>query len=131
MNPRNTKLSYPTISEATDVSVENIKIINSFYWKSIKKHLSNLQSPSVFITGLGEMKIKEWTIDSTINELSNKAKKWENKNIENPIFTSYSNDLQKVQQLKQMVSIEKERKAEYKSIREEYENRQCDQTLEK
>ncbi len=120
MNPYKARNSYEMIAAELDTEVDNVKIINNFYWKTIRVQLSSLTYPVINLVGLGHMKIKSWKVDPKIQELTNKKNKWETINTGSPIFENYANDLEKVLKVKLTMEAEKKREQAIKTLRLNY-----------
>jgi hypothetical protein len=117
VNPCKAKTLSPLIATQFDKEEIDIKDINTFYWKYIRKHLSNLTNPKVHITGLGEMRIKPWKVDPTVTSLSNKTNYWLKKKPDHPVYTEYKADLDKVTLLQIAMNEEKTRAKNLKEYR--------------
>lgn len=107
MNPAKTKTLYPLIAEKLNKEESDIKDLNTFYWKYIRKQLSSLVNPKIHITGLGEMNIKPWKVDPLLNVLTNKTNYHTKKNPDHPITKDYKNDLDKILSLQKLMNEEK------------------------
>ena len=120
VNPHKARSSYEKLSAQLRLPEEDLRAINSFYWKTIRTHLSDLSAPQVLLVGLGDMKIKPWRVDGKISDLVHKAKKWSTINAIGPVHESYHKDLMKVQELKEMIQFNREHRQDIKTKRETY-----------
>ena len=64
------------MAEQTGVSLEMAETITTYYWREVRRRLSQLGHPRVHVTNLGCFTIKHWKLDDRIDMLE----KWEEKN---------------------------------------------------
>lgn len=131
MNPCRTKDLYSKIADKLFIDLDIIKTINSFYWKTVRSHLTELTYLNVNLIGLGNMEIKTWEFDSKIKDLEYKTKKWKEKDSTGPIYKVYENDLVKILNLKDLHNKEKQREKEFRLKRKLYDVEKCNKNLEK
>lgn len=117
MIPIKAKNLYPVVAASISKEEADVKDITSFYWKYIRKQLSDLVNPKVYIAGLGEFNIKPWKVDTTITNLTAKSTYWFNKNPDHTFHKEYDQDLQKVVQLKQLMNHDTVKKEQIKTYR--------------
>lgn len=78
MHPQKVKDLVPSFAMQMGRSVEEVRTVMSFYYKTVRKKLSNLEAVNVHLENLGKFYLKEKAIDSymekceyIINTLSN------------------------------------------------------------
>ena len=62
MNPRKPKRIYDNVSEELNVSKDLVEDLVEFYYKDVRRLLTNLEYPRINIDGLGQFVIKPKTI---------------------------------------------------------------------
>jgi len=95
----------------------------SFYWSEVRRHLSNMDSPSLTVTKLGIFNIKYWKIDEFIDSykrhLENKEPlTWKEATYRKQMEKQYENFVK----IKKTMDKEFDRKLEKKEKRKQYES---------
>jgi hypothetical protein len=75
MIPKKPNLLYKQVAEDLDIPESLVDAFITFYYKEIRKNLSNLSHTKINIDGLGQMVVKEKTIDGLINKYTNRVNK--------------------------------------------------------
>lgn len=95
----------------------------SFYWSELRKHLSEMISPSITVTKLGIFTVKHWKIDEFIESYKihldkTEALTWTEATYRKNMEQQHANFVR----LKSEMEKEFERKDEKKKTREAYES---------
>lgn len=69
MRPTKAKVFIPEVAEEQSLSEETVEAIINFYWREMRKSLSQLKHSRVHITNLGDFTIKHWKLDKKIAKL--------------------------------------------------------------
>lgn len=70
MNPRKPKRIYDNVSEELNVSKDLVEDLVEFYYKDVRRLLTNLEYPRINIDGLGQFVIKPKTVSSAIDRIN-------------------------------------------------------------
>ena len=79
LRPRKAKEFIPEVANKLSLSEEVIEDVINFYWREIRKNLSELNHVRVHLTNLGDFTLKYWKVDKRISyyedlEKTNKQK---------------------------------------------------------
>lgn len=69
MTPKKAKEFIPEVATETDVSIEAVKEIITFYWENVRKSMSSLKHSRIHLTNLGDFTVKHWKLDDKIDML--------------------------------------------------------------
>lgn len=70
MNPRRPKRIYELVSEDLNISKDLVEDLVEFYYKDVRKLLTNLEYPRINIDGLGQFVIKPKTVYNVIDRIN-------------------------------------------------------------
>lgn len=70
MNPRKPKRIYDNVSEELNVSKDLVEDLVEFYYKDVRRLLTNLEYPRINIDGLGQFVIKPKTVSGAIDRIN-------------------------------------------------------------
>lgn len=123
MNPKKPKVFIKPTAEALGQTESLVEDIVSFYWSSVRKALSELESPSITITNLGIFKVK-------YNQIPKLEKKYENYlkalTPESMTFNKHTiqntskEKLEKLERIREQMDEEFKRRTEVRLKRKEY-----------
>ena len=125
MIPKKHSLLFPEIADKHNLSEHLIKEFVTFYWKEIRKKLSNAEGQNIVVHGLGTFKVKPWKLPEVILEYENAIKK--HKRIIDSgdrisfqkfaILKDNENRLKQLQDLQQMLQEDQHKKSKIKEKR--------------
>lgn len=75
MIPKKPNILYKQVAEDLNLPESLVDTYMTFYYKEVRKLLSNLSYTKINIDGLGQMQVKERTIDGLINKYNNRVNK--------------------------------------------------------
>jgi hypothetical protein len=123
MNPKKPKEFIKPTAEALGLSETLVDDVTGFYWASVRKALSDLESPSITVTNLGTFKAR-------YNKISLLQKKYQayldNLTAEKMTFNKHTiqntskQKLEGLDKVKKQLEEEYQRKQEVKQKRQEY-----------
>ena len=70
MNPRKVKRIYDIVSEDLNIKKDLVEDLVEFYYKDVRKLLTNLEYPRINIDGLGQFVAKPKVVTSTIDKIT-------------------------------------------------------------
>ena len=70
MNPKKVKRIYEIVSEDLNIKKDLVEDLVEFYYKDVRKLLSNLEYPRINVDGLGQFVAKPKTVTNTIEKIS-------------------------------------------------------------
>lgn len=70
MNPRKAKRIYEIVSEDLNIKKDLVEDLVEFYYKDVRKLLTNLEYPRINIDGLGQFVAKPKTVASSIDKIT-------------------------------------------------------------
>jgi hypothetical protein len=76
LNPLKAKSLIPEVAQELDLEESLVQDVVKYYWKNIRKNLSEMSHPKIHVTNLGDFNVKHWKIDTLITNLE----KWEEEN---------------------------------------------------
>lgn len=86
MNPLKAKSLYKETASSLQINEEDVTDLNNFYWKYIRKSMTNLVSPNIYLTGLGEFKIKKKNLFKSVDNFEKKLEFWKLGGENRPLF---------------------------------------------
>ena len=66
MNPKNYKLFFKNIAKEADVHPRLVDDLISFYYGKVRKHLSELEYPRIYLHGLGTFSLRKTKLENSI-----------------------------------------------------------------
>jgi hypothetical protein len=75
MIPKKPNILYKQVAEDLNLPDSLVDTFMTFYYKEVRTLLSNLSYTKINIDGLGQMVVKERTIDGLINKYNNRVNK--------------------------------------------------------
>lgn len=70
MNPKKAKKVYQTVSEELNVNQDLVENLVEFYYKDVRKLLTNLEYPRINVDGLGQFVSKPKMVYGSIEKIS-------------------------------------------------------------
>jgi hypothetical protein len=70
MNPKKAKRIYEIVSEDLNIKKDLVEDLVEFYYKDVRKLLTNLEYPRINIDGLGQFVAKPKTVASSIDKIT-------------------------------------------------------------
>jgi nucleoid DNA-binding protein len=70
MNPKKISKLYTVVSEDLNLKADLVEDLIEYYYKDIRKMLTNLEYPRINIDGLGQFVVKPKTVSNTIERIS-------------------------------------------------------------
>lgn len=83
MIPKKSNMLYKQVAEDLDQPEALVDAFITFYYKEVRKLLSNLSYSRINIDGLGQMVVKERTINGLINKYNNRVSKTDTSTFSN------------------------------------------------
>ena len=111
MHPQKAKEYTSEVADVLKISEDAVDAVISFYWQEIRKNLSDLSTPRIHLTNLGDFVVKHWNIDEKIKTLELFEEKNKQKGMQQMTarFKTAEN-LFKLKGMKKMVEQETQRK---------------------
>lgn len=125
MNPKKPKEFIKPTAEELELKESIVDDVVSFYWNTVRKVLSNLESPSVSVTNLGTFKVRYNKIEKLKQKYENYLS---NLNYEEMTFNQHTilniskAKIASLDLIKSKMEEERQRKLEVKQKRKEYES---------
>ena len=118
---------YKQLAEEYEVTEDLVADIVSFYWKEIRKTLSNCEAHNVKIDGLGTFKAKEWKIPEILEKHRLILNKYQTGVEEGEkisfykfsIFKDVQENMQKIEALKKLIEGDHVKKQSVKQKRDD------------
>ena len=76
LRPKKAKEFIPELSAELSLPKELVEDVINYYWREVRKSLSNLSHSRIHLTNLGDFIVKHWKVDEKIETLE----KWEETN---------------------------------------------------
>jgi hypothetical protein len=83
MIPKKPKVLYKQVAEDLDLPESLVDTFMTFYYKEVRRLLSDLSYTRINIDGLGQLVVKERTIDGLINKYNARMEKADTKTFSN------------------------------------------------
>lgn len=125
MNPKKPKQFIKPTADELEISEALVDDIVSFYWSSVRKALSDLESPSITVTNIGIFKARYGRIGGIERKYNNYLNKLENEKMtfnKHTIQNIAKSKLAGLDGIKKQMQEEYQRKQETKQRRLEYVN---------
>jgi hypothetical protein len=122
------------IAEETGYDKNLVKDIAAFYWKEVKKSMSELRSPGIYISNLGIFKCKHWDLEKFAEKYRTMVDVYKKKSETNltlqkfSIQKEYEARLEMVENIMKMVEQDK---AKQKLIKQKRNAKEIKDNLEK
>ena len=100
MNPRKAKRIYEIVSEDLNIKKDLVEDLVEFYYKDVKKLLSNLEYPRINVDGLGQFVAKPKTVTNAIEKISKSLE-----NYDTSTFKGYHNKKGMENKLEQLLKL--------------------------
>ena len=114
MIPKKPNILYKQIAEELNVPESLVDTFMTFYYKELRKILSELKYSNVNIDGLGVMSIKPRTVEGLIEKYTNKVKKMDTNTINNYSYKKLVEDkIKLLHEVKERLDSEKNIKQEF------------------
>jgi nucleoid DNA-binding protein len=114
MIPKKPKLLYKQVAEEMNISEVLVDNFMTFYYKEIRKNLSELNYTKINIDGLGVMAIKPRTVDGLINKYKSKIERLTTDTISNYHFKKRLEDrVELLLKTKEMLEFDKQVKEDF------------------
>jgi nucleoid DNA-binding protein len=86
MNPKKVKKIYEIVSEDLNINKDLVEDLVEFYYKDVRKLLTNLEHPRINIDGLGQFVAKPKTVSNAIEKINKSFDK-----LDTSTFKAYHN----------------------------------------
>jgi len=114
MIPKKPKVLYKQVAEDLDLPESLIDAFMTFYYKEVRKLLSDLSYTRINIDGLGQLVVKERTIDGLLNKYNSRMEKADTKTFSNYFNKkNIESKLEKMNAIKLVLQQEKELKNKF------------------
>lgn len=115
MNPRKANTLIAEVATETGYPEEVVETVVMYYWREVRKHLSNMSHTRVHVTNLGDFVVKHWKIDERIEQLE----KWEERNRQKGLqrMTARFRIAEQLYELKNIKTILEEEKQRAEFVR--------------
>jgi len=125
MIPKKPNELYKQVAEDLNISESLVDAFMTFYYKEIRKNLSELNHTQINLDGLGVMAVKPKTIDALINKYSNMVKTTDTNTISKYSYKKKLEDkIELLNQVKDKLGVQKELKEKFlKDKKDEQSNR--------
>lgn len=100
MNPRKAKRIYEIVSEDLNIKKDLVEDLVEFYYKDVRKLLSNLEYPRINVDGLGQFVAKPKTVTNAIEKISKSLE-----NYDTSTFKGYHNKKGMENKLEQLLKL--------------------------
>jgi hypothetical protein len=100
MNPRKAKRIYEIVSEDLNIKKDLVEDLVEFYYKDVRKLLSNLEYPRINVDGLGQFVVKPKTVTNAIEKISKSLE-----NYDTSTFKGYHNKKGMENKLEQLLKL--------------------------
>lgn len=71
MIPKKSKELIKSTAQQLGISEELVDAVKSFYWKEVRKSISDLKYHSIFVENLGTFKVKPWKLPEILQKYNN------------------------------------------------------------
>ena len=112
MNPRKAKRIYEIVSEDLNIKKDLVEDLVEFYYKDVRKLLTNLEYPRINIDGLGQFVAKPKVVSTSIDKITKSLD-----NHDTSTFKAYHNKKGMENKLEQLLKLSS--KLEQVNIRKE------------
>ena len=125
MVPKKAKDFVKQTASHLDISETLVEDVSSFYWRALRKAVSNLDAPSIAVSNLGTLQVRYNKIEKIKTKYNNYLAA---QSLETMTFNKHAMQvdskyrLERLEQLKDQLEEEYQRKQEIKSKRLEYVN---------
>ena len=111
MKPKKAKEFIPSVSTELGLSEDLVEDVIDYYWREVRKSLSNLSHSRIHLTNLGDFVVKHWKLEEKLESLQ----KWEeNKKAkglqEITVRFKVAENLYNLRSLKKIIQEENQRK---------------------
>ena len=100
MNPRRPKRIYQEVAEELNIDKDLVEDLVEFYYKDVRKLLSNLEYPRINVDGLGQFVAKPKTVTNAIEKISKSLE-----NYDTSTFKGYHNKKGMENKLEQLLKL--------------------------
>jgi len=111
LKPKKAKEFIPSVSTELGLSEDLVENVIDYYWREVRKSLSNLSHSRIHLTNLGDFVVKHWKLEEKLESLQ----KWEeNKKAkglqEITVRFKVAENLYNLRSLKKIIEEENQRK---------------------
>lgn len=100
MNPRKAKRIYDIVSEDLNIKKDLVEDLVEFYYKDVRKLLTNLEYPRINIDGLGQFVVKPKVVSTSIDKITKSLD-----NHDTSTFKAYHNKKGMENKLEQLLKL--------------------------
>lgn len=100
MNPRKAKRIYDIVSEDLNIKKDLVEDLVEFYYKDVRKLLTNLEYPRINIDGLGQFIAKPKVVSASIDKITKSLD-----NHDTSTFKAYHNKKGMENKLEQLLKL--------------------------
>ena len=117
MVPKKAKDFKEATAKELGLSEKLVSDVIDFYWKTLRKEMSNLSHLSIELPNFGTFKVKHWALDNEIEKHKSIVKKREGRFSEYAYVKSVQESIAAMEKLKEKVKLQKEKFKEIKAKR--------------
>lgn len=115
MNPKKSKYIVKKVAQDLSLPEEMVEDLYSFYWESIRKHITQVDQINIFIENFGIFELKPASLDRTILKYQNHVNKFDRTSFKSfPLYEKMQARLQILEKAKEQYNKEKLNKKEFK-----------------
>ena len=135
MNPKKAKDLIKPTAQIEGVSEALVKDLTTFFWKDVRKELSEVKTPNLIVQGLGTFRARPWTLPNSILKYQRIINKYKSVIDQGgritmqkfAIMKESENNLEKLLKLQELVKEEQEKK---KTVKKNRNDKQSSTDLE-
>jgi hypothetical protein len=120
LNPKKARDFITPTSKELGIDSEFVEAVVDFYWKEIRKALSNLSAPQIFVANLGTFRVKHWELEKNKNDYQSYIDKLDLTKMtfqQHAIKKEWESRIENINQMIKMVDLDKDRKKQIKQKR--------------
>ncbi len=115
MNPKKSKYIVKKVAKDLSVPEELVEDLYSFYWETVRKHISQIDETSISIENFGTFELKPVSLDKTISKYQNHINKFDRTSFRSfPLYEKMQARLQILEKAREAYKKEKTTKKEFK-----------------
>jgi len=115
LNPKKSKYIVKKVAQDLSLPEEMVEDLYSFYWESIRKHITQVDQINIFIENFGIFELKPTSLEKTILKYQNHVNKFDRTSFKSfPLYEKMQARLQILEKAKEQYNKEKLNKKEFK-----------------
>lgn len=127
LNPKKAREFIVPTSKELGLDPEFVEAVVDFYWKEIRKALSKLEAPQIFVVNLGTFRIKHWELQKDkrdYQEYINKLDLTKMTFQQHSIKKDLEGRIAQIEQMIEMVNLDMGRKKQIKNKRNDQSSKE-------